>query len=203
MEKQFFLKHKLVVVSSILLLVVSIVLLFGLYERSNPIIKIGILHSLTGTMSVSEKPLVNALQLAIEQANDAGGLAGRKFESVVADCRSDAVYCAQQAERLITEEKVSVLFGCSTSSCRRAVKPIVEKYRHLLFYPAQYEGIEQSPNIIYAGLVPNQQITPGVRWALEKFGYRVYLAGSDYVFPHMANIIIKDILKANSGLPLI
>ncbi|GAO36929.1 ABC transporter substrate-binding protein [Sulfuricella sp. T08] len=165
-----------------------------------PNIKIGVLHSLTGTMATSEKPLVDALQLAIEEANAAGGIKGRKIEALVADCRSDANYCAQQAERLITEEKVSALFGCWTSTCRKAVKPVVEKHQNLLFYPVQYEGMEISPNIIYTGTVPNQQIIPGVSWALEKLGKRAYLVGSDYVFPRMANIIIKDMLTAQGGV---
>lgn len=111
-----------------------------------PNIRIGVLHSLTGTLASNEKPLVDALLLAIEEANAAGGIKGQKIEAVVADCRSDAAYCAQQAERLITEEKVSALFGCWTSACRKAVKPVVEKHQHLLFYPVQYEGMEMSPN---------------------------------------------------------
>ncbi len=163
-------------------------------------IKIGVLHSLTGTMATSEKPLVDALRLAIEEANAAGGIQGQQIEAVVVDCRSDAAYCAQQAERLIVREKVSALFGCWTSDCRKAVKPVVEKHRHLLFYPVQYEGMEMSPNIIYTGAAPNQQIIPGVRWALERLGKRVYLAGSDYVFPRMANLIIKDLLAAQEGV---
>ncbi len=192
-------KNKLIL-SSIALVFLSIVLLFSFYGRAKPVIKIGILHSLTGTMSVSEKPLVDALQLAIEEVNEGNGVNGQMIEAVVADCRSDAAYCAQQAERLITEEKVSVLFGCWTSACRKAVKPVVEMHQHLLFYPLQYEGLEQSPNIIYTGAVPNQQIIPAVRWALEKLGKHVYLVGSDYVFPRMANSIIKDILKASGGV---
>lgn len=200
MQKQFVLKNRLAVVISIALVLLCVVLLFSLYGRAQPVIKIGILHSLTGTMSVSEKPLVDALQLAIEEANAAGGIKGQKIAAVIVDCRSDAAYCAEQAERLIVEEKVSVLFGCWTSTCRKALKPVVEMHQHLLFYPVQYEGMEQSPNIIYTGAAPNQQIIPGVRWALEKLGKRVYLAGSDYVFPRMANIIIKDILTAQGGV---
>lgn len=200
MQKQFVLKNRLAVVISIALVLLCVVLLFSLYGRTQPVIKIGILHSLTGTMSVSEKPLVDALQLAIEEANAAGGIKGQKIAAVIVDCRSDAAYCAEQAERLIVEEKVSVLFGCWTSTCRKALKPVVEMHQHLLFYPVQYEGMEQSPNIIYTGAAPNQQIIPGVRWALEKLGKRVYLAGSDYVFPRMANIIIKDILTAQGGV---
>jgi len=199
MQKQFFVKNRLAVVVAIILFLLSIFVLFGLYGRAKPVIKIGILHSLTGTMALNETSLVDALQLGIAESNATGGINGQMIEAVVADCRSDAAYCAQQAERLISEEKVSALFGCWTSACRKAVKPVVEKHRHLLFYPMQYEGMEISPNIIYTGATPNQQLIPAVNWALQKLGKRVYLLGSDYVFPRMANIIIKDIVKLQGG----
>ena len=175
------------------------------YSAAVPSIRIGILHSLSGAMAAREKPLVDALQLAIEEANATGGIGGQKIEAVVIDCRSDPMYCAQQAERLITEEKVKALFGCWTSACRKAVKPVVEKHQHLLFYSVQYEGMEQSPNIIYSGAAPNQQIAPVVHWALEtldkrdKRAKRVYLAGSDYIFPRIAHILIKDLLAAQGA----
>ena len=175
------------------------------YSAAVPSIRIGILHSLSGTMAAREKPLVDALQLAIEEANAAGGIGGQKIEAVVVDCRSEPMYCAQQAERLITEEKVKALFGCWTSACRKAVKPVVEKHQHLLFYSVQYEGMEQSPNIIYTGAAPNQQVAPVVHWALEtldkraKRTKRVYLAGSDYIFPRIAHILIKDLLAAQGA----
>jgi urea transport system substrate-binding protein len=117
----------------------------------------------------------------------------------VADGKSDPKVFAQEAGRLIEQEQVSVLFGCWTSACRKAVKPVVEKHRHLLFYPVQYEGMEQSAHIIYTGAAPNQQIVPGTRWAMQTFGQRVYLVGSDYVFPRMANIIIADLINAAGG----
>lgn len=200
MLKQLFARYKLIIGISMALLVLCTVLLFRLYGNGKPAIKIGILHSLSGTMAISEKPLVEALQLAIAEANAAGGINGQQIEAVVADCRSEAAYCALQAERMISEEKVSALFGCWTSICRKAIKPVVEKHQHLLFYPMQYEGMEMSPNIIYTGAAPNQQIIPGVNWALEKLGKRVYLVGSDYVFPRMANIIVKDLLVAQGGV---
>ncbi|TAN70943.1 MAG: ABC transporter substrate-binding protein [Methylobacter sp.] len=162
-------------------------------------IRIGVLHSLTGTMAVSERPLVDAVQLAVTEINLAGGVLGRPLEMVVADGQSNEKIFAREAERLITQEKVSVLFGCWTSTSRKAVKPIMEKYRHLLFYPVQYEGLEQSPNIIYTGSAPNQQIIPGTHWALENLGKRVYLLGSDYVFPRTANHIIRDIVRVAGG----
>ncbi|MFZ2406888.1 MAG: transporter substrate-binding protein, partial [Methylobacter sp.] len=162
-------------------------------------IKIGVLHSLTGTMAVSEKPLVDAVRLAVEEINAQGGLLGKPVEIVVADGKSDPDVFAQEAERLIEREHVSVLFGCWTSASRKAVKPVVEKHRHLLFYPVQYEGMEQSANIIYTDAAPNQQIVPGTRWAAQKFGQRVYLVGSDYVFPRTANIIIADLINISGG----
>jgi urea transport system substrate-binding protein len=169
------------------------------YFQNKPNIKIGVLHSLSGTMAMSETPLVDAVRLAVEEANQSGGVNGAQIEMVVADCRSDANYCAQQAEKLITHDKVQALFGCWTSACRKAVKPVVEKYQHLLFYPVQYEGLEQSPDIIYTGAAPNQQIIPMVTWAMLQRGKRAYLIGSDYVFPRTANQIIKKLLRAWGG----
>lgn len=102
--------------------------------ENKPNIKIGVLHSLSGTMATSEIPLVDALRLAVEEANQSGGVNGQQIEMIVADCRSDANYCAQQAEKLIKQDRVQALFGCWTSVCRKAVKPVVEKHHHLLFY---------------------------------------------------------------------
>lgn len=164
-----------------------------------PPIRIGVLHSLTGTMADSERPLADAVRLAVEEINARGGLLGRQVEMVVADGRSDPASAAVEAERLITGEKVSALFACWTSACRKAVKPVVERHDHLMFYPVQYEGLEQSPNILYTGSAPNQQIVPGVRWAMQQFGKRVYLVGSDYVFPRTANLIIRDLVGAAAG----
>jgi urea transport system substrate-binding protein len=162
-------------------------------------IRVGVLHSLTGTMAASERPLVDALRLAAEEINAAGGLLGRPLELVVADGRSDPNVFAAEAERLIVAEKVSVLFACWTSACRKAVKPVVERHRQLMFYPVQYEGLEQSPNIVYTGAAPNQQIIPGARWAMDTFGKRVFLVGSDYIFPRAANRLIRDLIVASGG----
>ena len=162
-------------------------------------IKIGILHSLTGTMAISEKSLVDAVQLAVEEINGKGGISGRKIETVVADGRSNWDVFAREAERLILEERVSTIFGCWTSASRKNVKEIVEKYNHLLIYPLQYEGLEDSPNIIYTGAAPNQQIIPAVKWCLDNLGKKFFLVGSDYVFPHTANAIIRDQLTALQG----
>ena len=186
-------------------LLVSAFMAWQHYASNLPSIKIGILHSLTGPMATRERPLVDVLQLAIEEVNAAGGINGQKIEPVVIDCRSDPLYCGQQAERLITEDKVKVLFGCWTSTCRQAVKSVVERYQGLLFYSVQYEGVEQSPNITYTGATPNQQAAPVVHWALEtldkhnKPNKRVYLVGSDYIFPRVTHLLIKDLLAAQGA----
>ena len=155
-------------------------------------IRVGVLHSLTGTMAISEKAVVDATVLAIEELNRRGGLLGRKIEVVRADGRSDWPTFALEAERLITREKVAVLFGCWTSASRKTVKPVLERHDHLLVYPVQYEGLEQSRNIIYTGAAPNQQIIPAVKWCHDHLGKRFFLVASDYVFPRAANEIIRD-----------
>jgi len=167
-------------------------------DRASMPIRIGILQSLSGNMAESEKPLADAALLAVEEINRAGGLLGRQVEAVVVDGRSDPKFSAKEAERLITDEKVSAIFGCWTSACRKAVKEVVERRKSLLFYPLQHEGLEQSPNIIYTGSVPNQQAIPAARWAMDKFGKRLYLIGSDYVFPRTANLTIKEFGKLNN-----
>lgn len=167
--------------------------------RESEPIKVGILHSLTGTMAISEKSVVDATVMAIEEINAAGGVVGRKLQPVIVDGRSDWPTFAAEAERLIVDEKVSVVFGCWTSASRKTVKPVFEKHGHLLFYPVQYEGLEQSPNIIYTGAAPNQQIIPAVKWCFDNIGKRVFLVGSDYVFPRTANAIIKEQVSALRG----
>ncbi|MFQ5781902.1 MAG: urea ABC transporter substrate-binding protein [Nitrosopumilus sp.] len=159
-------------------------------DETNPI-KIGILHSLSGTMSSSESPVVDATILAINQINDRGGILDRKVDYVIADGKSDWQTFANEAERLIVEEEVDVIFGGWTSASRKTMKPVFEEYNHLLFYPVQYEGLEQSKNIIYTGAAPNQQAIPAVDWAFENIGTNFYLVGSDYVFPRSVNEIIK------------
>lgn len=187
----------ILLVPVVLALLVAFVALWPEEELSP--IKVGILHSLTGTMAISEKPVMQATLLAIEQINAKGGLLGRKLEAVVVDGKSDWPTFAYEAERLIAEEKVSVVFGCWTSASRKTVKPVFEKYNHLLFYPVQYEGLEQSPNIIYTGAAPNQQIIPAVAWAIKEFGPRIYLVGSDYVFPRVASWLMGKVAKALGG----
>lgn len=170
-----------------------------MWGRANNPIKVGILHSLTGTMAISEKSVADAELMAIDEINANGGILGRKIEPIVVDGQSNWPHFAKMAEKLIVQDKVSAIFGCWTSSCRRTVKPIFEKYGHLLFYPVQYEGLEQSPNIVYLGAAPNQQIIPAVKWLIDNVGKKFFLAGSDYVFPHSANAIIKDQIKSLGG----
>ena len=162
-------------------------------------IKVGILHSLTGTMAISEKSVVDAELMAIDEINAKGGVLGRQIQPIVVDGKSNWPHFAKMAEQLITQDKVSAIFGCWTSASRRTVKPIFEKYGHLLFYPVQYEGLEQSPNIVYIGAAPNQQIIPAVKWLIDNVGKKFFLVGSDYVFPRTANEIIKDQIKSLGG----
>ena len=168
-------------------------------QAFQPPIKVGVLHSLTGTLAISETSVVDATLLAIEEINQRGGVLGRQIEPIVVDGRSDWPFFATEAERLITQEKVSTIFGCWTSACRKTVKPVFEQHSHLLIYPVQYEGLEQSPNIVYTGAAPNQQIIPAVKWATDNLGKRIFLVGSDYVFPRTANAIIKDQVAALRG----
>lgn len=160
---------------------------------SGPPIKVGVLHSRTGTMAISERPVIDATLLAIEELNAAGGVLGRPVEAVVEDGQSDAVAFAAKAEKLIARDGVSGVFGCWTSASRKTVLPVIERHDHLLFYPVQYEGLELSPNVVYTGATPNQQIIPAVRWCVElQKKKRIFLVGSDYVFPRTANAIIRD-----------
>ena len=161
-----------------------------------PII-VGILHSQTGPMAVSELSMIDAEVLALEEINAAGGLLGRPVQWVIADGASDPPTFAKQADRLISKDGACVIFGCWTSASRKGVLPVVEAADHLLVYPMAYEGLEQSPNIIYTGAAPNQKITPAVQWCHEKLGARrFFLVGSDYVWPHCVNAIIGDQLAA-------
>lgn len=160
---------------------------------SGPPIKVGVLHSRRGTMAISEQPVIDATLLAIEELNENGGVLGRPVEAIVEDGESDGDTFAAKAEKLITQDKVCSVFGCWTSASRKTVLPIFEKHDHLLFYPVQYEGLEQSLNIIYTGAAPNQQIIPAIKWCISSLKKRkFFLVGSDYVFPRTANAIIRD-----------
>jgi urea transport system substrate-binding protein len=162
-------------------------------------IKVGILHSLSGTMAISEKSVVDAEQLAIEEINNAGGVLGKKIQAVVEDGASNWDTFREKATKLIDEDKVVAVFGCWTSASRKNVKPVFEQKNHMLWYPVQYEGQECSKNIFYTGAAPNQQIEPSVDWLLQNKGKEFFLIGSDYVFPRTANTIIKAQLAAKGG----
>lgn len=166
---------------------------------SGDTIKVGILHSLSGTMAISEKSVVDAENLAIEEINAAGGVLGKKIEAVTEDGASDWPTFAEKAKKLIDQDKVVTVFGCWTSASRKAVLPVFEEKKHMLWYPVQYEGQECSQNIFYTGAAPNQQIEPSVDWLLKNKGKDFFLVGSDYVFPRTANTIIKAQLQAKGG----
>lgn len=166
---------------------------------TNEVVKVGDLHSLSGTMAISEIPVKNAELLAINEINAKGGVLGRKIEPIVVDGASDWPLFARLAKKLITQDHVTTIFGCWTSASRKAVLPVVQHYNNLLWYPVQYEGMECSHNIIYTGACPNQQIEPSVEWLLKNKGKKFFLIGSDYVFPRTANAIIQAQLKALGG----
>ncbi|MEO8610747.1 MAG: urea ABC transporter substrate-binding protein [Chloroflexota bacterium] len=162
-------------------------------------IKVGILHSLSGTMSISEVTVKNSEMMAIDEINAAGGVLGKQIEPIIEDGASDWPTFAEKAQKLLLEDQVAVVFGCWTSASRKAVKPVFEENNGLLFYPVQYEGLEQSPNIFYTGATTNQQIVPAVEYLLEQGKKKFFLLGSDYVFPRTSNTIIKAQLAASDG----
>lgn len=162
-------------------------------------IKVGILHSLSGTLAISEKSVVDAELLAIEEINNAGGVLGKKIQPVVEDGASNWDTFREKATKLIDQDKVVTVFGCWTSASRKNVLPVFEQRDHLLWYPVQYEGQECSKNIFYTGAAPNQQIEPAVDWLLQNKSKEFFLVGSDYVFPRTANTIIKAQLEAKGG----
>lgn len=162
-------------------------------------IRIGILHSLSGTMAISERPMVDAMLLAIDEINSHGGVLGRRIDPIVVDGSSDPKVFAKQAEDLITKRDVCSVFGGWTSDSRKTMKPVFEKHHHLLWYPMQYEGLEQSPNILYMGATPNQQVLPAVDWAMKHLGRKFFLVGSDYVFPRSAHEIMKERIRESGG----
>ena len=154
-------------------------------------VQVGLLHSLTGPMAISEKSVRDAEVLAIEEINAAGGVLGHQIDYIEEDGASEPSTFATKAEKLIGQSKVATVFGCWTSSSRKAVKSIFEDYEGLLWYPVQYEGMEQSPNIIYTGAAPNQQIVPAIEYLIDAGYKKFFLLGSDYVFPRTANMIIS------------
>ncbi|WP_433493597.1 urea ABC transporter substrate-binding protein [Micromonospora sp. CA-248089] len=166
-------------------------------DVSGNTVKVGLLNSLSGTMAISEVTVRDSIMLAVEEINAAGGVLGKKIQPIGEDGASDWPTFAEKAEKLISEDRVAAVFGCWTSASRKAVKPVFEKNKALLFYPVQYEGLEQSPYIFYTGATTNQQIVPGLDYLKAQGTKSVYLVGSDYVFPRTANKIIKAYAAAN------
>jgi urea transport system substrate-binding protein len=163
-------------------------------------IKVGILHSSSGTMAISENSVIDAEKLAIDEINQAGGVLGKQIIPIVEDGASDPNIFNEKAKKLIDQDKVVTVFGCWTSSSRKAVLDTFKSKKHMLWYPVQYEGQECSENVFYTGAAPNQQIEPSVDWLLKTYpGKPFFLVGSDYVFPQTANSIIKAQLAAKGG----
>ncbi len=167
-------------------------------SRENPI-KVGLLHSLSGPLAISEVPVRDAALMAIDEINARGGLLGRRVVPIVEDGESNPDAFAAAARKLLREDGVAAIFGCWTSSSRKAVLPIVQAEEALLWYPVQYEGLEQSPNIIYLGATTNQQIIPAVEYLLSQGKRRFFLLGSDYIFPRTANQIVRLKVAAGGG----
>ncbi len=166
-------------------------------------VKVGILHSLSGTMAISEVSLKDVVMMAIEEINKKGGVLGKKIEPVIVDPASDWDLFAEKAKQLLLQDKVAVTFGCWTSVSRKSVLPVFEANNGLLFYPVQYEGEECSKNVFYTGATPNQQLIPAAEYMMSKEGgeYKKFiLLGTDYVFPRTANKILRAFLKAK-GVP--
>jgi urea transport system substrate-binding protein len=160
-------------------------------------VNVGILHSLSGTMAISEVTVKNAELLAIEEINATGGVLGKKIKPVIEDGASDWPTFAEKAQKLISQNKVATVFGGWTSASRKAMLPVFERNKALLWYPVQYEGLESSPYIFYTGATTNQQIVPGLDYLREQGEKNIFLVGSDYVFPRTANKIIKAYAAAN------
>jgi len=169
----------------------------GAMAQGAPPIKVGVLHSLSGTMAISETTLKDTVLMMVDDLNKRGGLLGRKVEAVVVDPASNWPLFAEKARELIQKEKVDVVFGCWTSVSRKSVLPVFEELNGLLFYPVQYEGEESSRNIFYTGAAPNQQAIPAVDYLMSKDGgeaKRWVLAGTDYVYPRTTNKILEAYL---------
>ncbi|MBV9191981.1 MAG: transporter substrate-binding protein, partial [Betaproteobacteria bacterium] len=162
-------------------------------------VKVGVLHSLSGTMAISETVLKDTVLMTIDEINAAGGVMGMKIEPVVVDPASNWPLFAEKARQLITQDKVAVVFGCWTSVSRKSVLPVFEELNSLLFYPVQYEGEEISRNVFYTGAAPNQQAIPAVEYLMSKEGgeaKRWVLLGTDYVYPRTTNKILRAFLKS-------
>lgn len=180
----------------VLLLAVGSFSMAALVQAADTI-KIGVLHSLSGTMAISETTLKDTVLMMVDEQNKKGGLLGKKLEAVVVDPASNWPLFAEKTRELLTKDKVDVIFGCWTSVSRKSVLPVLEELNGLLFYPVQYEGEESSKNVFYTGAAPNQQAIPAVDYLMNELGVKRWvLAGTDYVYPRTTNKILEAYLKA-------
>ncbi len=187
----------------IVLTLLACMLAFGATVRAEDTVKIGILHSLTGTMAISETSLRDVVLMAVDEINASGGVMGKKIVPVIVDPASNWDLFAEKAKELLLKEQVAAVFGCWTSVSRKSVLPVFEANKGLLFYPVQYEGEEQSPNIFYTAATPNQQLIPAAEYLMSADGgakKKFYLLGTDYVFPRTANKVLKAFLLSK-GVP--
>src|ERR1700710_1077119 len=192
-------KHKAMCLTALLL--ISGVT-FSKVAAAQDTIKVGVLHSLSGTMAISETTLKDTILMMIDAQNKKGGLLGKKLEAVVVDPASDWPLFAEKARGLLEKDKVSVVFGCWTSVSRKSVLPVFEKDNGLLFYPVQYEGEESSKNVIYTGAAPNQQAIPAVDYLMKDVAVKRWvLEGTDYVYPRTTNKILEAYLLAKGVKP--
>jgi len=169
---------------------------FSAYAQDT--IKVGVLHSLSGTMAISETTLKDTVLMMVAEQNKKGGLLGKQLEAVVVDPASDWPMFAEKARELLTQQNVDVIFGCWTSVSRKSVLPVIEELNGLLFYPVQYEGEESSKNVFYTGAAPNQQAIPAVDYLMAELDVeRWVLAGTDYVYPRTTNRILESYLRAS------
>ncbi|MBS0327309.1 MAG: transporter substrate-binding domain-containing protein [Proteobacteria bacterium] len=161
--------------------------------------RVGVLFSSTGFMAVIEETQLRGTLLAIDEINAGGGINERELVPVIYDPASESAAFGRYAKRLMVEDRVSTIFGCYTSSSRKAVLPVVERLNGLLWYPTLYEGFEFSPNVIYTGAAPNQNSVALCRYLMDHYGPRFYFVGSDYIYPRESNRIMRDLLRANGG----
>ncbi len=188
-------------ISRIIPAAIAALALPGLAVQAQDTVKVGVLHSLSGTMAISETSLRDILLFTFDEINAAGGVMGKKIVPVVADGASDWPLFAEKAKELLEQEKVAVTFGCWTSVSRKSVLPVFEENKGLLFYPVQYEGEEMSPNIFYTAEAVNQQATPAVDYMIEEGKKKFYLIGTDYVYPQTTNLILLEYLLSK-GVPI-
>jgi urea transport system substrate-binding protein len=171
-------------------------------QAAEDTIKVGVLHSLSGTMAISETTLKDTVLMLVDEQNKKGGLLGKKLEAVVVDPASNWPLFAEKARELLQKDKVAVVFGCWTSVSRKSVLPVFEELNGLLFYPVQYEGEESSKNVFYTGAAPNQQAIPAVDYLMKDVGVKRWvLAGTDYVYPRTTNKILEAYLKSKGVKP--